>query len=264
MRVKDRLLVIPDTHRPYHDPLAWALALKVARAFDPTIVVNLGDFGDFYAVSMFSKSPARKQCLQWEADVCKQGTRELEEATPSARRRVFLAGNHEFRLQRYLESNAPALSGMRALKLPVLFGLESWEYVKYKESVKIGEVYYNHDAGYAGKDAHEKTAKSYGWNAVIGHSHHAGVSYLGNHNGDRIVAVNGGWLGNLEAVDYMHRDKAKMNWTHAVTIAYVLDNGHTHFQLVPFVKGAAVLNGQIISLTAKEERYALSHYEEAA
>ena len=45
------VMVWPDTHAPYHDPIAVAVALKVARTLKPDALVILGDLWDFYAVS---------------------------------------------------------------------------------------------------------------------------------------------------------------------------------------------------------------------
>jgi hypothetical protein len=47
-------LVIPDTHRPYHDPAAFAVALEVAREIRPHRVVIIGDWQDCYSASRCS------------------------------------------------------------------------------------------------------------------------------------------------------------------------------------------------------------------
>ena len=62
----ERILFIPDAHRPYHDERAWRLMLKAARRFAPHRLVVLGDFGDFYATSRHEKDPNRKRNLEFE------------------------------------------------------------------------------------------------------------------------------------------------------------------------------------------------------
>ena len=42
------VLIVPDTHRPFHNKRAWGLMLKVAEPLKPKHIVIIGDFADFY------------------------------------------------------------------------------------------------------------------------------------------------------------------------------------------------------------------------
>ena len=60
----ERLFFIPDTHVPFEDGQAWAVAMAAAKAFKPDHIVLLGDFADCYSVSFHPKSPERKASLK--------------------------------------------------------------------------------------------------------------------------------------------------------------------------------------------------------
>jgi len=45
----ERILFIPDVHRPFHDRAAWKLMLRAAKDFKPDILIILGDFADCLA-----------------------------------------------------------------------------------------------------------------------------------------------------------------------------------------------------------------------
>jgi hypothetical protein len=164
-----RLLIIPDTHAPFEHKGAFELMLKVGERLKPDIVVVLGDFFDFYSLSAHPPENDRQE--EFELELLGGRHRLDEVADLGAERKVFIAGNHEQRLERYLARNAPKL--YRSLSLPKLLGLQTpgreWEYVPYKQSIQIGRVHYTHDTGYSGKGAASKSRADFEDNAVIGH-----------------------------------------------------------------------------------------------
>lgn len=162
-----RVLLIPDCHIPYHDKKAWALLLKAARAFKPDIIVTLGDFVDFYAVSSHSKNPDRVRDLKWEVDEALTCLDELDSL--GAHEKIYISGNHEDRLERFLQDKAPELFSI--VKIPKILELDErgWRYVPYKDDIKLGKLYMTHDTGKAGKYAHYQALDAYQGNVVIGH-----------------------------------------------------------------------------------------------
>ena len=239
-----RLFFFPDMHVPYHSEKALRLALRVRKAFRPHRTIILGDMADFYCVSSYDKSPARKDSLQWEVQEC---NKVLDLIDQHKDRRDFVAGNHEFRLERYLKTKAPETFDM--LKVQDLLRLKErgWSYTPYQHSLKIGRLWITHDEGTAGPTAHRKARDSFGGNVVIGHTHRMSVDYQGCASGKGHVGAMFGWLGDPEAVDYLHRVKAQQ-WIHGVGVGYLLPSGNVHLQAIPFIEGKAVLpNGKILS-----------------
>lgn len=87
-----RILIVPDTHRPYHNVKAWGLMLKAAKAFKPHTVVCIGDLADFYSVSSHSKDPQRISALEDEVADVNVALDELDAL--GAEDKHFIAGNH--------------------------------------------------------------------------------------------------------------------------------------------------------------------------
>lgn len=244
-----RLLLIPDVHRPYHDEKAWQAALKAARSFKPHILVCLGDFADCFSISAHDKNPLRKESFEDEIADANTGLDELEDATPIADR-YFVAGNHEFRLDRFLMTNAPPLFSM--LKIEKLLRLKErgWHYTPYQRSLRIGKLHITHDEGNAGPQAHERARSSFESNVVIGHTHRMAISYRGSAKGTSNVGAMFGWLGDLDRIDYMHRVRAQQ-WQHGFGIGYLLKSGVVHLQAVPIVNGACVVAGKLVKAATR-------------
>ena len=81
---------------------------------------------DFYGISDFVKNPSRRFKLQDELDLAFEWLYNRKEANPDARR-VFIEGNHEDRLRRYLWKYAKELSGLRALEFEQLMRFDELE-----------------------------------------------------------------------------------------------------------------------------------------
>ncbi len=244
-----KAIFIPDCHVPYHDKKSFALLLRVIKKVQPDIVVILGDFADFYAVSFHEKDPKRKNDIQWEADEVKRHLRMVREAAGEDCRIVYVMGNHEHRLQRYLFSNASALAGLRALQLRELFGLDElrMESVEYKDHIKIGKLHITHDAGKAGKNAHQDALSAFQSNIIIGHTHRLGYCVEGSATGKPHVGAMFGWLGDVTTIDYVHKIRALRDWATGFGMGYLEPSGLFHIMPVPIVCGTAVVEGQLVT-----------------
>lgn len=236
----ERVLFIPDTHRPFHDKDAWSLMLRAARVFKPDRVVVLGDFADFYAVSSHDKNPARVSSLESEIEDVNVGLDEIQSL--GATNVHFVEGNHEWRLARYLSKNAAALHGM--LSVPELFRLEErgFTWTPYMQALRIGHLTITHDVGEAGIYAVKRARDAAEGNIVIGHVHAMGIHYSGSAMGIVRVGAAFGWLGHSEtAGDYIHAIKKARSWVHGFGIGHMLSDGTIHLQAVPIVNGACVV-----------------------
>ncbi len=239
-----RVLIIPDVHRPYHDKKAWELLLRAAREFKPDKIVVLGDFADFYSVSSFDKHPKKASDLKWEADDANVGLDELDAL--GAGTKIFIKGNHEDRLERYLCKAAPALIGCVSVDELFRFAERGWQVVDYKKSTRRGKLRLTHDTGTAGQNAHRQSMDAFQASVVIGHTHRMEVSYKGCADGSPTVGAMFGWLGDFEQIDYMQAVKAKRDWVHGFGIGYQEASGVIHLQAVPIVNGACVVAGKLI------------------
>lgn len=220
--------------------------LKIAKQWEPTHVVILGDYIDAYPVSFHDKDPARRKDLEYEVNYAQEALAKLTKIVSNAQR-YYIAGNHEHRLIRYLWRVAPELNGLVSIQKLLRLQELGWHYTPYKHSLRLGKASVTHDVGNAGPHAHIKAADVYGKNVIIGHTHRAGICYTGTIAGNKHVGMMCGWLGDVEAIDYMHKDRARKDWIHGVGVGYLLDNDHVSLQFVPFINGRAILEGKIYS-----------------
>ncbi len=238
------VLFIPDTHCPYHDAKAFDLVEQVARDLKPDITVILGDFADFYAVSSHMKDPSRRETFDEEVQATHKLLRRVESWSPRGRR-LYLMGNHEDRLSRYIAGQAKEMHGI--VTADSLFGLTDhrWEITPYKRHTTLGKLYLTHDLGKAGANAVKDASTSYQDNIVIGHLHRMIYLIEGNAKGKPHVASCFGWLGDVKQVDYMHQVRANRDWALGFGLGYLEADGVAHLQPVPIVGYKCVVRGKI-------------------
>lgn len=243
MKLK-RGLIIPDCHAPYVDKVAWRVLLAAGRALKPDFIVILGDFGDFYSVSNHSKDPRRVMLLDEEIRCVNERLSELDAL--GAKEKHFIEGNHENRLQRYLDDHAPALKGLLTVRDQFKLKERGWSFTPYKDFLSLGKISFTHDVGKAGKYAHYDAQMAFEGNVVIGHTHRLGYTVVGNVRGKPHLGAMLGWLGDFEEVDYMHRARARRDWVHGFGIAYMEPNGNVHVTPVPIVNGSVIVEGKLV------------------
>lgn len=243
----ERILFVPDTHCPYHDHKAWKLMMNAATAFKPDTIVVQGDLADFYAVSNYSKDPARAGRLDVEVAECNTLLDELDSL--GAGKKIFIGGNHEDRLERYLKDKAPELFAF--VDVSRLFHLSDrgWEYVPYKSSTKIGKLNITHDVGSAGRYNAFRALDIFQHPVATGHTHRMSYVVEGNATGESAVSAQFGWLGDFSKVDYMHRVKALREWALGFGIGYFNPKSdYVYLVPVPIVGYTCILEGNLITL----------------
>ncbi len=238
------ILVVPDCHIPYHDQRAFDLMLQVARGLKPKHIYVIGDFVDFYAVSSHSKNPVRATSLEVELLAAAEGLDSLEAL--GADSLVYIGGNHEDRLRRYLQDKAPELFGVA--NVPELLGLKQrgWDYVPYKSHTKLGKIHFTHDVGSAGRNSIFKCLDTYQHSVVTGHTHRLAYIVEGNAVGEHKVSAQFGWLGDTKHIDYMQEAKVLKDWALGFGIGYLEPKtGYVYLTPVPLVDYSVVVNGTL-------------------
>ena len=242
--IAEVVLLIPDSHIPFQDRRALDVLHKAAALIRPTTIALMGDFADFVSVSFHPKNPNVHESLRSEVDAVKAELKRFD--AYGAKRKVYVYGNHEYRLERYLAEKAPALFGV--VDCDTLFDLKAtgWESVPYRSHTKVGKLFLTHDTGVAGADAHRRSGATFEHSVVIGHTHRMATHYFGNATGETHVAAMLGWLGDRNQIDYMNPIKVYKDWQLGFGLAHVLPNGDTHLQAIPIVNYKAVVNGQVV------------------
>src|SRR5579872_5504044 len=189
-----RVLAIPDSHVPFHDRAAFSLMLDVASQFKPHTTVILGDLFDFYSVSRHDKDPL-VDFKTWKDEMREVwGALDLIQKHCNSRSYVFLEGNHEARLKKYIADRAPKLSGLydtrELLNIP-----KDWLWLPYGQGghYKIGDMTFCHGAR-AGENPAASMVKKYRSDVCFGHTHKLQEYHIQTIHGDDYVALNAGWL----------------------------------------------------------------------
>lgn len=240
-----RTFVFPDTHVPYHDPLAFDTALAAAAVYKPDVIVIIGDFADCLSVSAHPKTPDRKIGLKDEIAAV---NRELDRiGRLGARRVIYCSGNHEFRFDRFIRDKAPEMFGMVTIQDLLRIKERGWEWVPYMQYLKVGKVAYTHELGRCGINTARQSLLDFGGNVVVGHSHRAGISYQGTIDDGGRVCMNVGWLGSVDEIDYHHRARAERDWEHGVGVVEQDAQGVAWMQFIPIIAGRCIIDGQIVT-----------------
>lgn len=248
MKIKDKVLFIPDVHHPFADYRAWDLLVdQVIPLFKPTVCNIQGDFIDCVSLSIFSK-PLKYRDLEYELSRTNEELDYLDAALKDVgcRRKEFVEGNHEHRWVKYILDKAPELFDVVDLKQLLRIKERGWNWTPYKKDTKIGKVYTTHDTGSYGLNAVRKLMSDYQHNAVMGHVHRMEYRIEGNAAGEKHVGACFGWLGDENEVSYMHRVKVRRNWSHGFGLGYLRDDNVMHVVPVPIIDYSCVVEGKFL------------------
>lgn len=189
--MKNKFVVLSDIHFPYHDSKALKAVYKFLEQTPVDTIILNGDILDFYDVSSFDKDPARINSLQKELDLANKFFYKLRSLSSSSRI-IFVKGNHEDRLERYLKKH-PELYSLEALKLPNLLNLDNY-CIEYKDKgFKLGSLKIIHGtivrkfSGYTARAEMEKNDCS----GISGHTHRLAVYYKRTPSRDLMWAESG-------------------------------------------------------------------------
>ena len=149
----ERILILADLHMPQHhqDALDAVLTFQATRKFD--VVILLGDAFCFEAVGSWPKPPTKHR-FDEEYHKIFPLFEALTKSLHHIPRKLFISGNHEDWITKYLWKKAPELWGLDCLTVPGLFHLEEfgWEYWPLREHladhpqdpIKFGDTKFFH------------------------------------------------------------------------------------------------------------------------
>lgn len=259
-QLMNKLLIVPDVHIPFEDPIAWKLMLASCGKVDG--VVLLGDTIDAYDASTHEKDVTKRVGLAYELTRARARLTELEgllakpnkksklkyssddpECKNFAPRLYWISGNHENRIERAMGRDnvtgllssylSAGLLSKRTVLEAVGLSAAKWTWVGYGNTLYVGNQHekrllaLTHDLGPAGATAHVDALRTTGTNVIIGHTHRAGSTVLGvgGVGGKSIQGTMLGWLGNADEARYASRTRTAREWSLGYGLAYVPDTG---------------------------------------
>lgn len=226
----EKTVFISDTHVPWYDRRAFKVLLQFIEDIKPERIVIMGDFLDFMSVSRWSNDPRQVVSLQIEIESAKELLDQIRQASGKKCEIVYILGNHEVRLIKYLINNADALLHLKDhdddfLSVPHLLNLKERgiDCIPYEGSYNLHGWIFEH--GNVARQHSSYTAKAMvdrrGTNVGIAHTHRAGVYYFTNYEGRLLEGVEFGCLIDRES-PAAHYAKYP-NWTQAFGIGEFID-----------------------------------------
>lgn len=175
-------ILISDLQLPLHHRKAVAALCNMLadRRRDIGEVFQVGDFYDFEAISHWVKGTLKEDGRQFQRELDQAAVvlAELQKAYPDTKTRI--RGNHDDRLDSYLEGTAKGLATLRALDFDALTGATAtgWKTVEqpYKLAPNTFSVHGLSVRSKSGYTPHAHLDKMSG-NVVHGHTHRAGLVY---------------------------------------------------------------------------------------
>lgn len=232
-----KVIVLPDHQIPFHDERTLAAVERYMADHTWDEYINLGDFMDFNVISHFNKGASRKVENQRILDDYNHANEILDrhqkiiKAKNKKARFTLLEGNHDFRMERYLDEN-PAAQGMLEVSVGLRLKERGFKYIRcYKEGAvyNIGNAYFHHGL-YTNEHHAKKHVDRYGVNLFYGHTHdvqsHSKV-ILGK---DKTLV--GQSLGCLCRYDQSYIKGNPTNWQQAFGVFYFLPDGYFDYYVV--------------------------------
>jgi len=223
-------IILNDIHFPYHDEKALKTALMYAKERDVDGILLNGDLCDFYSISSHAKKWDGVD-LVGEIEIAQEFFSGLVEEFPKAKI-VWKLGNHENRLFRDLNKNAPYIAGLLSMNFGMNMGIEQFfrtkEYgieVLHDQTIIDANgllVLHGHEYGIGGVNPSRKMAQELKTSAIQGHLHRSESYNIKNGLGQDIMCATMGCLCNLNA-DYY--GKAKLVWVHGFGMLDITQDG---------------------------------------
>jgi hypothetical protein len=221
----ERYAVIGDVHLRWVDKAAYELTLAALEFIKPTHVILNGDILDCTGLSKYAKDPDEVDRLQEEINAWERFVRAIRRIVGATVPLWYTLGNHEARLERYLQDNAPALRSLDALTLASLLKFPEYGVTFYRDEIVLAQrnLVVHHGtkvrnfAGLSAKAELEK--KRFQVSSLSGHTHRMGVVYTSLPYSERVV---GAWEGGcLHRLDAEYIPGGHPDWQHGMTVVDV-------------------------------------------
>lgn len=229
-----------DLHIPFFDKHCLNILIEFLKYCKPDSLILGGDIADMYGISKYIKTKHEwENNLQYEIDEVRRVLGLIRRAYKG--KIVYIEGNHEWRMQRYLYSNAKALAQLDCLQIPELFWLDRRD-IKYVKSIDGNAIYElrkdlivmhgsiaRKHAAYSAKAIWEDFVV----NAAMGHTHRRGT-YSKTGYKREWTTMECGCLCNLNDTF-----KPYPNWQHGFGEITIVGDDYT-------LKPLAINNGKLI------------------
>lgn len=213
MKKNESVVVVGDTHFPYHDKAVLLQILNIIKEQKPTYVVQIGDLYDFFHFSRYPKSMLKftpeEEVLEARANA-ESFWNQVQKLSPKSKCYQLL-GNHDVRPIKRLLDKAP--------ELEAFFNVDSL--FKFKGVTTMTSDRQELTLNLNGEDimflhGHRSQLGSHmlynEMSTVCGHSHTGGVVYKHYKSGTR-YELNAGFVANASKGPLQYGAQTKKYWT---------------------------------------------------
>jgi hypothetical protein len=164
--------VLCDCHFPYIDRKAYNLAIGVLKKVGINELILNGDFADFYGLNSHGENLNVRESFDNEIDSIVHELGELGRIFPDAKR-IFICGNHEFRLERYITNEAKGFHNIVTIEKILFLKELGYEFIPYgpSQSYKVSTLNIRHEPVGGGENFACATVKKAGASVLFGHHH---------------------------------------------------------------------------------------------
>lgn len=226
-----RWLIVPDMQVPYHDKRSLAALEKYMAEERWDGVLYLGDFIDLDCISSHNKERLREvegkrifKDYEIANEILDRHQRIVRSKNKDAQF-VLLEGNHEYRMERYIDAN-PQMEGMIEVELGLRLKERRIKWVRAwskGDIYTIGKANFTHGQ-YTTQYHAAKMVNNYGDNIFYGHTHDV-MTYSRVMRG-RDKTIVGQSLGCLCQYELSYIKKNPTNWQQAFGVFYFMPSGH--------------------------------------
>lgn len=235
-----KICLLPDVHLTEEVPKPYKVAKKFIASRKWDEIVLMGDYMSVDALSAWDMDKKRKMENRRYLQEVHIANRELDFIQKNTRNTTFLEGNHEYRVQAYLDKH-PEMEGL--MEVPLMLKLEKRgiPYVKMNDLYKVGNLYLTHGL-YTNKYHSNKHVQELGCNIAYGHTHKAQSFMMNMKLQEPIMAWGLGTLGET-APDYMKGRPS--NWINGFGVVYLNDRtGNFNLYPINIIDNSFIFEGK--------------------
>lgn len=244
-----KIAVINDLHIPFHDKDVCEMVLTALSDVDIAELWLNGDIFDLYNFNMHGpKNPVVEFNAEEELDIGYEFLANLRKRFPD-KKIVFMEGNHETRLERYILKNGSSLYNLVSIKNDPRFKALNFEHHPYNEPKRVynAKLKVQHSPpSYA--SAKTSLSKKLDCSYIWGCSHRPELHISVGDDGELYYGVFNGWLGDKHSTethkkvfDYM---KNHEKWGKCFTMIYLNENLEDfHLSQIVIKNNSFVLEG---------------------
>jgi len=241
--IQGKGIALWDIHYPEHDKPCINIVYDFTKDLQPDYFILGGDQLDMSCISIYNKGKPKllenKRLKRDYQNFQKNILDRFEAILPDKCKKVFMIGNHEYRVTRLIESD-PQYEGF--IEVENNLDLSDWEIIPYNGIYSIGYMNFIHGY-YTNKYHSSKTLSVYGDNIFYGHTHnHQAFTSTTKIENLPKIGMGVGCLCNKNP-DWMHNKPN--SWVHEFLHFTVFSDGTFSPHINRIINGRCEINGKI-------------------